>query len=358
MSFDPNAPSKPSEFFGLPFTLEESHTIVVPVPFDATTSFRQGTCHGPAAVLAASGQVDLFDLEYGKIYERGLAMLPLHEGMAQEIEHLNEQAHVAAAPIRKAEEEGQSDHPELSEAMAEVNVLSAKMNDLVEAEVGKWMDQGKFVALLGGDHSVPFGAIRAVAKRHPGVGILHIDAHADLRVAYEGFTYSHASIMENVLSKIGAKGGVASLVQVGIRDFCEAEYAMIQAAPANHGVAITTHFDLRLQEDKMNGAPFCRLADEIVSALPAKVYLSLDIDGLDPALCPDTGTPVPGGLSLHELWEIVRALRRAGKRLVGLDVNEVAPARHLAPEDWCDDWNANVGARVLYRLIGAATTSR
>jgi agmatinase len=192
---------------------------------------------------------------------------------------------------------------------------------------------------LGGDHSVPFGAIRAHAETYPGLGILHLDAHADLRDAYGGFTWSHASIFHNVMTKID---GVGRLVQVGVRDLGQAERDMI----ASSNGRIVTFYDADLATRKEEGVPFATIADEIVAALPHDVYLSWDIDGLDPTLCPGTGTPVPGGLSWNEAIGLLRALVRAKKRIVGLDLCEVAPGE--------TEWDANVGARLLYKMIGFA----
>jgi agmatinase len=224
-------------------------------------------------------------------------------------------------------------------AAAKVNDLSAKVNEWVYATTRKLLDAGKMPVTLGGDHSVPFGAIRAYAERYPGLGILHLDAHADLRDAYEGFTWSHASIFHNVMTKLP---NIGKLVQVGVRDLGQAENAMI----AGSNGRIVTFFDADLARRKDEGTPFARIAEEIAAALPQNVYLSWDIDGLDPTLCPGTGTPVPGGLSWNEAIALLRAVVRAGKRIVGLDLCEVAPGD--------TEWDANVGARLLYKMIGFA----
>jgi len=204
---------------------------------------------------------------------------------------------------------------------------------------------------------VPLGAIVEHAARFPGMGILHIDAHADLRVAYQGFVQSHASIMHNVLEAVPS---LARLVQVGIRDLCEAEAERI----AGSNGRIRTFFDSELSAQKHEGTPFTQLCEKIVGELPPQVYVSFDIDGLDPALCPHTGTPVPGGLSFAEIVTLLRTLVRSGRRIVGFDLCEVAPApapRRRASEashEPPDEWDASVGARVLYKLIGFALVSQ
>jgi agmatinase len=224
-----------------------------------------------------------------------------------------------------------------------VNKISESVNQWVYGQARALLDAGKMPVVLGGDHSVPFGSIQAHAETYRGMGILHLDAHADLRRAYEGFTWSHASIFYNVMTKIEEVG---RLVQVGVRDLGAAEMRMIEQSSGR----IVTFFDDQLAARKEKGVPFATLADEIVAHLPSEVYLSWDIDGLDPTLCPGTGTPVPGGLSWHEAIGLLRAVRRAGKRIVGLDLCEVAPGE--------TEWDANVGARLLYKMIGFAVSSR
>lgn len=334
--FDPNAAAgADSGIYGLPHTASEAFVHVLPVPFDATTSYRDGTRHGPAALLEASKQVDLFDLRNGKFYERGIFMQPVSETILA----LSEETRRFAQPVIDAGGVDESDAA-LVKAAAETNQRCSRLNDWVYDEAKKILDAGKFLVTVGGDHAVPFGSIRAVAERYPGVGVLHLDAHADLRREYEGFAWSHASIMDNVMRHIPKVG---KLVQVGIRDFCEQEYELVRGSNGR----IVTHFDLDVQEKLSRGTAYEAIVDEIVAGLPAHVYLSWDIDGLDPTLCPNTGTPVPGGLSFAQAVLLLEGLVRAKKRIVGLDLCEVAPGAD-------SEWDANVGARLLYKMIGAA----
>lgn len=339
--FDPNAAATPgSGVFGLITGAEESAVILIGVPFDATTSYRRGTAGGPAAILEASRQVDVIDGCSGRPYEAGVHMLPLDPA----IEALNQAARASADPVIEASGVF-PDRPDLLAFAAETNAACEQMNQIVYAAASAWMDRGRLVGVVGGDHSTPFGAIQAASERHPGLGVLHIDAHADLRDAYEGFTWSHASIMHNVMRRLD---GVARLVQVGIRDFCEAELDLIRADPGR----ITTFFDLWLSAQRHQGVPFATIARRIADSLPQKVYVSFDIDGLDPALCPNTGTPVPGGLSFQDASAILEAVVASGREIVGFDLNEVAPG-----EDG-GEWDANVGARMLYRMLGLGLRSR
>lgn len=333
--FDPDAAAAPgSGIFGLRSSPEEASVIVIPVPWEATTSYGSGTAAGPAAVLEASRQVDLFDVETGRPYQAGVAMLEEDESVRQ----WNREARTAALQVLAAG--GSDGDPTLAEAAALVNVHSEQLNRWVRETTKAWLDRGKQVCLLGGDHSSPFGAIQAQAERHPGMGILHVDAHADLRHAFEGFTWSHASIMENVCRRIP---GVGELVQVAVRDLGQGEHHFI----AESGGRVTTFFDADLAERAFAGEPWAAQVTRILEALPDDVYVSFDVDGLEPALCPHTGTPVPGGLTFPQASFLLGMLARSGRRIVGFDLCEVAPAPSAG-----DSWDANVGARLLYKLIG------
>ena len=335
-AFDPNAAAAAdSGVFGLDSSLESARVVLLPVPWDATTSYRPGTSDGPRAILEASKQVDLFDVETGKPYEAGITMLD----ESDEIRAWNVEARACAVPVIAAGGRIEGDTA-LEEKLGRVNALSALVNGRVHETVAGLLARDKIVGLVGGDHATPFGAIRAHAEKWPGLGILHVDAHADLRHAYEGFAWSHASIMECVTRDIG---GVAKLVQVGIRDLCEEEHERIEAS----GGRIRTVYDVEVARARMRGSVEKLFADA-VAALPERVYVSFDIDGLDPVLCPNTGTPVPGGLSFHEANALLRALVEAKKTIVGFDLNEVGG----------EEWDGNVGARLLYKMIGWTLLSR
>jgi agmatinase len=215
------------------------------------------------------------------------------------------------------------------------------VNAWVERTVEGLLARGKVVGTVGGDHSVALGAIAAHARRHPGLGVLHVDAHADLRVAFEGFTFSHASILYNVAESCP---GVGRIVQVGLRDLSEEELRYAEASKGR----IVQHHDAALAAARFDGEPWSTAVARILAPLPADVYVSFDIDGLDPTLCPGTGTPVPGGLSFQEAAALLAGIARSGRRLVGFDLVEVAPGPGGGA------WDGNVGARLLYKLLGWA----
>lgn len=358
MEFDPNGASAPgSGIFGLPHGPEDAYIHVYGVPFEATTSYGGGTAGGPAAVLEASRQIDLFDLLFGRPYERGIWMAPIDP----EIESWSRQARALAAPLI---EKGGAE-PGDGAAVAEIDRLGAEVNAKVRGAAKAAFDRGKFPVTLGGDHSTPFGAIAEAAARFDGLGILQFDAHADLRPAFEGLRWSHASILHNVLAECP---GISSLVQVGIRDLCEQEYHTAESDPRIHAV-----YDRDLDRARFDGK-VRELARRTIAKLPDHLHVTFDIDALDPALCPNTGTPVPNGLRWDETMVWLEELHASGKRVVSLDLNEVSAGPRDSNESETgadsmdadstdagqsdsDPWDAVVGARLLYRLIGASITS-
>lgn len=342
MSFDPNSASSPdSGVFGLPHSPEEASLVIVPVPWEATVSYGGGTSRGPGAILKASRQVDLFDYEIERPYEAGIHML----AESDEILGWNATARLLAQRIIEKGGDIAGDKG-LEKALVEVNILGEKMNRWVSGEVDRWLSAGKIVGVVGGDHSVPFGAIEAATRRHDSLGILHFDAHSDTRNAFEGFTWSHASIFRNVLDRLA---GVTRVVQVGIRDFCEQEWEYCR----EQGSRVAIYFDAELQKRKFQGESWAKISSEIVSKLPDDVWVSFDIDGLDPRFCPHTGTPVPGGLEFAEAVWLIGEVVRSGKKIVGFDLNEVAPG-----PAGTDEWDGNVGARLLYKLCAWTLASQ
>lgn len=333
-AFDPNmAADADAGIFGLPCEEPESKLVYLPVPWEATTSYGGGTAGGPAAILAASAQIDLFDLEIEKPYEAGLYMLPENG----EVLAWNEEARSLAQKI--ITKGGRIDgDAKLKNALDRVNTLSGKVNGFVRAETSRLLAEGKIVGVVGGDHSCPLGAFEAAAEKFGEYGILHFDAHSDTRDAFEGFESSHASIMRNALDRVPK---IKKLTQVGIRDLCEEEQAYLLAQKGR----ASAFYDLDLQRRKFEGTPWAATAKQIIDTLPEKVWVSFDIDGLDPRFCPHTGTPVPGGLDFSEAVFLIRQLVTSGRKIIGFDLCEVAPS-----PDGKNEWDANVGMRLLYKL--------
>ncbi|MDQ5966271.1 MAG: agmatinase [Cyanobacteriota bacterium erpe_2018_sw_39hr_WHONDRS-SW48-000098_B_bin.30] len=340
-AFDPNSlASKDSNIFGLPFDAASAQQVLIPVPWEVTVSYNAGTASGPEAIFEASKQVDLFDPDVKDAWRLGLAMLDVPQSLIA----LNATMRVKAEEYISGLEDGRD--AESDEIMAallkEINQSCDVMNSWVYDQALELINAGKLVGLIGGDHSTPLGLMRALATKYSEYGILHFDAHADLRDAYEGFKYSHASIMFNALSIDSLK----KLVQVGIRDFCEQEHDLVRHSKGR----IVSYYDRDIKSRLYSGENWREICNTIVHQLPQNVYVSFDVDGLDPKLCPNTGTPVPGGLELEQAIYLVKQLVEQGKTIIGFDVNEVAPGD--------DEWDANVGARLVYRLANLAALSR
>ena len=334
-TFDPDDASTDEGLYGLS-PVPDPAVVVIPVPWEATVSYGRGTSSAPRAIELASHQVDLFDLEYGAVWKSGIGWADI----GSDIERLNRRACETAAPVVEAG--GSAASPALMEAARRVDALSRQRDEVVRAAAAAALDAGQIPVVLGGDHSSPLGLLEAVAARHPGVGVLHIDAHADLREAYMGFRSSHASIMTRVLEL----EGVERLVGVGYRDLGHAEWQRICAEPDR----ICAFPDPTIAERLSAGDSWLDVVHEIIAKLPNIVHISFDIDGLDPSLCPNTGTPVPGGLGFREAQVLLHEVSKH-RQVVSFDLCEVSPGHS-------SEWDANVGARVLYKLAGCALSSR
>lgn len=330
--FDPNGASvKNSGIFGFQYTIEESRLILLPITWDATTSYRNGTSKAPHEIFEASKYVELYDKSLGNFYELGIAI----DETNTDIYKWNKKARKLSVPIIK--NGGVCDNNRNLDHVKEVDYLCNKMNSFAYERSTYHMNNNKVVGMIGGDHSISLGAIKAILDKHPRMGVLQIDAHCDLRTAFEGFKYSHASVMHNVIQETKLE----KLVQVGVRGYCEEEFEKI----CNSKGRIKTFFESDLAKSKSNGETWSTLCNNVTSSLPNEIYVSLDVDGLDPSLCPNTGSPVPGGLSYQEINTLFKILIDNKKKIVGFDLVEVAPGKY-------GDWDANVGAHLLYKLSG------
>lgn len=333
-NFDPNSAGNPNNnIFGLPFSEEEARVIILPIPWEVTVSFGSGTARAADHVHSASMQVDLYDPDVPEGWKHGFYMRPVDKKILMKSDYLRKEAELYIDYISKGEAVEANQF--MTKTLKEVNEGGVFLNNWVYEQVKSLLDRGKLVGLLGGDHSTPLGYFRALSEKHPEFGILQIDAHCDLRDTYEGFKYSHASIMYNALKEVPA---IQRLVQVGIRDFSEGEWEYI----FNSNYKVITYFDRELKERIYEGQTWKSIAEEIVGKLPEKVLISFDVDGLDPKLCPNTGTPVFGGLELHQVFYIFDKLVKSGRKIIGFDLNETGISE--------TGWDANVSARILFKL--------
>lgn len=271
--------------------LASAAVCILPVPYDGTASYQPGARFGPAALIAASHQVELFDEQLQReTYRVGIHTCP----------------HVP---------------PNASSPEA--------MVDDVRQACEALLDRGKFVAVVGGEHTVALGAIAAHRQRRAGrpFGVVQFDAHRDLRSAYDSSPWSHACVAARIVQ------WQLPLTQLGIRAWSRQE----QEAAVSASVAALTAREL-LDADPVQAL------DRVLADLPEEVYLTFDLDVLDPAIMPATGAPEPGGLSWYRTMELIEQLVRC-RRVIGLDLVELAPIGGLAAPN-------SLAARLLYRLVG------
>ena len=333
-SFDVNSAGNPNNnIFGLPFSEEESRVVIVPVPWEVTVSFGAGTARAAEHIFKASMQVDLYDSDNPEGWKKGFYMRPVDKKILLKSDFLRKEAELYIDFISKGEIV--SGNKFMSKSLKEINEGSQMLNNWVYLQTKELLDAGKLVGLLGGDHSTPLGFWKAIGEKHGDFGILQIDAHSDLRIAYEDFIYSHASITYNGLKEIPA---LTKVVQLGVRDFSKAEMDFVN----NSNDRISTYYFHQLKERQYEGETWRSICDEVISKLPQKVHISFDIDGLDPKLCPNTGTPVQGGLEADQVNYLFSRLKKSGRQIIGFDLVEVGVDEL--------EWDANVGARELWKL--------
>jgi agmatinase len=264
---------------------ESSRILIWPVPFERTVSYGRGTREGPAAIIEASRYMEIYDEEIGgETATIGIHTLP---------------------PI-DAERE------------------TEEMMPALQREAQKLLQSGKFLCMLGGEHSISAPVVRAFKEKFPKLSVLQIDAHADLRDSYEGTPHSHACAMRRILE-------VCPAVQVGIRSLSAEEARVIPSLPT----CVFYAKDITGRTDWVDAA---------VDSLTAVVYLTIDIDGLDPSLVPSTGTPEPGGLMWYEVLTLIRTLA-ANRNVVGMDLVELCRSA-------TSNTSSFLSAKLIYKTLG------
>src|SRR5215213_3609018 len=340
-TFDPNSAGNPNNnIFGLPFSEEEARLVILPIPWEVTVSFGSGTARSAEQIMRASLQVDLFDPDFPQSWQEGFYMKEPDRKILLKSDYLRKEAELYIDYISKGD--AVENNTFMCKTLKEVNEGGYFLNNWVYQQTKYLLDKNKLVALLGGDHSTPLGYMKAIGEKHGEFGILQIDAHCDLREGYEGFVYSHASIMFNALKEVEQ---LRKLVQVGIRDYSQGEHEFI----IQNGNRVRTYFDREIRERQYEGETFRQVVDEIIDQLPQKIYISFDVDGLDPKLCPNTGTPVQGGFETEQVFYIFKKIQQSGRQIIGFDLSEVSTSETF--------WDANVGARVLFKLCNLLVAS-
>ena len=340
-SHNPNCVSNPNHnLFGLPTTEENAKLIILPVPWEVTVSYGAGTARAPESILKASHHMDIYDEELPEEWKQGFYLQPCDKKILMKSDYLRREAELYIDYISKGDDV--KDNQFMTKSLREVNEGGALLNKWVYEQTQSLLAKNKLVGLLGGDHSTPLGFMKALAETKGSFGVLQIDAHCDLRDTYEGFNYSHAGIMCNALREIPQ---IERLVQIGVRDYSQEEFQYIQQSQGR----VITYFEKEIKQRQLKGESWYQTSQEIISKLPQQVYISFDIDGLDRSLCPETGTPVPGGFQLEELYLLFSGILQSGRKLIGFDLSEVGVSDN--------DWNANVAARLLLKLCNLLSSA-
>ena len=324
--------------FGRETTFDSADLILIPVPWEVTSSYGSGTSQGPELIRKASSQLDFFTPSFNDSYNHRIHF----ETTDLLIESLNKTARGWARTIQKNWEEDKILNKEEKDLSEKVNQASQSLLNWVYEKSSGVFQRKKVPALVGGEHSVSEGLICAVGEKYKGdYGLLHIDAHADLRESYQSFKYSHASVMYNVLN---LKFPPKKLVQLGVRDFSKREFQLIK-----EDLRIKCFFDEEIFSRLFSGEAWAKICQQIIEQLPSEIYVSLDVDALSWNYAPGTGTPVPGGLSFRQLLYLFSEIKKQRKKLIAFDVVETSPGEKA---NVFSEWNGNVSARLIYYLAG------
>ncbi len=332
--FDPNAAGNPNNtIYGLPFKEEDAQLVLLPVPWEVTASCRSGSSRCAEQILKASMHVDIFDADVPNAWRKGYFMRLADKKILLKSDYLRREAELYLGYIAK--EEDLSANKFMNKSIKEINEGGAMLNDWVYNQTKDLLEHNKLVGLIGGDSSVSLGFFKALEEKHGSFGVLQVDAHCDLRKAYNGFLYSNASVMYNALQDVP---GIEKLVQIGIREYCEEEWDYI----CNSDYKVIAYFDQQIKEKMYEGQGWGTIAASIIDHLPQSVYISLDVDGLDPKLCPNSGTPAIGGFQSEQVLYLFKKIVESGRKLIGFDLVEVGIG------DGSTD--VNVAARLIWKL--------
>lgn len=285
----------PNNFCGIERqSLNKAKVVILPVPYEGTVSYSSGTAKGPEAIIQASRHMELYDIELGvEIYQKpGIFTL---------------------------------------KPLAVSSLSAEKMIEKVEEKYSELVKAGKFVVMLGGEHSISYAADKPWREKYPDLSVLQWDAHADLRDSWEGTKFSHACAMRRFY------GHGKKIVQVGVRSMSQEEAEFIKKNKLEKNIFSPKRFgQTRAEKEKS--------IKEILGCLSKDVYITVDLDGFDPAVLPATGTPEPGGLYWSDFLDLTRAVFQA-KNVVGCDVVELTPIKGQPASDF-------LAALVAYKMIG------
>lgn len=337
--FDPNGlvPDN-GNYFGFPVEADDAALVLISAPWDTTVSTRAGSSYAPDAIIEASRFVDFYEPMAPDSWRKGIATLPIDYS-------IQDLSHRLRSDADKVIQMSHSDADYIltnmmhERRLRRVNEASKQINDKIYSQAKKWLERGKIVGLVGGDHSTSYGNIRAVGEHYAEFGVLHIDAQCNLKEQLYGFNYSHGSVMHNVLSDVES---IRRLVSVGVREFSPREW---QRSENDERIRLFT--GQYIWSSHFEGVNWSTICDEIISELPTNVYVSLDIDGLTIECSPHTGSTISGGLRFPEVVYLLGKIVASGRTIVGFDLTEVVP-------DVDDKTDAMIAARLLFKMCSMA----
>ena len=337
--FDPNgAIPDNGNYFGIPLEPEEAALVLISAPWDLSLKVRNGSSFAPDAIIEASRSVDFFEPMAPNSWRKGIATVPI-DYTIQDLSHRLRSDAERIVKVYDRQGATTFDNLVYERSVRRVNDGYQTLNDNIYEQSMTWLKRGKIVGLVGGDQSVAYGHIRAIAEHYGSLGVLHIDSSCNLKRCHQGMEFSHASVMYNVLRDVPQ---VERLVGVGVRAFSPEEW---QRAESDSRITLFTGQSLWSRH--FEGTPWATVVNEIVESLPQYVYISLDINGLTLECSPHNGMVVAGGLRFPEIIYLLDKIVESGRKIVGFDLSEVVP-------DVEDKTDAEIASRLLYNICSMA----
>ena len=339
MKFDPNgAIPDNGNYFGIPLEPEEAALVLISAPWDLSLKVRNGSSFAPDAIIEASRSVDFFEPMAPDSWRKGIATVPI-DYTIQDMSHRLRSDAERIVKVHEKQGGTPFDNLVYERSLRRVNEGFQALNDNIYKQSQTWLSEGKIVGLVGGDQSTAYGHIRAVAEHHGSLGVLHIDSSCNLKSCHQGFEFSHASVMHNILRDVPQ---VECLVGVGVRAFSPEEWQRAESDPRVKlftGQSIwSRHFE---------GVLWSTICNEIVESLPQNVYVSLDVNGLTVECSPHNGMVVAGGVRFPEVIYLLGKIVDSGRKIVGFALSEVLP-------DMDDKTDAAIASRLLYNICSMA----
>lgn len=315
---------------------DRAQVVIVSAPWGVTSAGGEGSAYAPDAVIESSAHIGQFDAVSGISLEGKVATAAVDYDIQESSQRLGVDADKVISHI---EDGGLIAGEYFTRKVARVNEGFVQMHESIYAQTKHWIETGKTVGVVGGDHTVGFGAVRAVAEHEGEIGVLYIDAYSDMHLAGESvFDYSHLSVARNIVEEIPAVG---RMVQVGVRDISGEEYERVKT---------DKRMSLFLMDDlaaaRFGGRSWSDICNEVVAQLPQKVYISIDASVLSLDCCPHSKRPVAGGLSFNETVFLVDSVVASGRKIIGFDLTGIVPKFE-------NNIDAVTGARLLAKLCCA-----